>query len=566
MVLPFFLLLLGLLLVPFKSPVRGWQAFGASPAVVLLFAFLYALVLDVQYAMNTWNWPVSLALGAVALPLAGWAGRKAAPREAGLASLQGAGLWAVTALLGVGLMWPFRSHFARGVTQIGWVLPVERQLGSYIPAAFFTFGLAGLASLLPLRLTAWFQGHDKALGLRKLLRQKFSKLASKLPLRLQEKLPARFYLLCLWVLAGVVLGSASLAGLSRDGVLWTAGGLVLLCLGGFVLLTDSKEGGGEEAYVWVLAFCAMAVVAGSELRYVADRMNTIFKFWFQAWVLMGLVFGYGLHRTFSTAQAAAKPVRKSRKKKEGLDRPFLASLAAFPLGLLASAWLDLRSGGVMRASFLWILACLTALAVLGFWAKGGPVRRGLFLGLLASGLVYPLGATLGRTLICSGWRHPHLDGLAFMDSMMPRSLAADNGDYDRFDAAAIRWLNKNADKTEPILEAPGRDLYKGYSRFSIYTGLPTLIGWKYQVSQQLGQNAGSRIEDRDRDLSLIYSTPDVQAAQELLKRYRVRWIVVGGLERKLYPAEGLAKFNQFCTPAFSVGGTALYRYDQAKPL
>src|SRR5260370_1382345 len=81
--------------------------------------------------------------------------------------------------------------------------------------------------------------------------------------------------------------------------------------------------------------------------------------------------------------------------------------AAFLLGLMAAARRDMNAGARMGASFLWILASLAALAVLSAsaslaWRKA---RLGLFAGLLAAGLVYPLGATLGRTGICSGWRN-----------------------------------------------------------------------------------------------------------------------------------------------------------------
>lgn len=564
MVVPFSLLLLGLLLVPFKSGLKGLKAFGKDPAALGAFIFLYALAVDVQYCINTWNWPVVLALGLVSLPLAGWAGRPSSRREKVVASLQGMGMWALTALLGIALMWAFRKGFSRGVTQIGRIQANERQMGSYIPLAFFTFGLAGLFSLASLRFKAWGWGHEKVLGLKKLWRLRWAKRAPKLAIRFQNKFPGRFALACLWLGAILVMVALNAFPATQKGVLWTSSVLALFSLGGLSLLTDSSKGSGEEAYVWVLAFTAMAMVAGSEIYFVADRTNTIFKFWFQAWVMMGLVFAYGIHRVLEAAEAVPK-VRVSRRKAGRNWTGPLVSVAYFA-GLVLAARLDLAYNTRYSLSLFWLVLGLAALLVGGLVQSPSarPVGKALLGTLLAAGLVYPLGATLGRTRICSGWKNPHLDGLAFMSAQSARSSAPDNFDYDRFDAGAIRWLSANADKTETLLEAPGRDMYKGFTRYSIYTGLPTLLGWKYQVSQQLGQNAGNRLDERERDCNTLYATVDLEAARALLTRYQVRWVAVGGVEKKLYPAEGLAKFSQLCTVAYQNDGAILYRYDQPK--
>ena len=85
--------------------------------------------------------------------------------------------------------------------------------------------------------------------------------------------------------------------------------------------------------------------------------------------------------------------------------------------------------------------------------------------------------------------------------------------------------------TETVVEAPGTEMYKGYNRFAIYTGLPTLLGWDYQVGQQLGERTGGILQQRKLDASIIYG-PDAEAAKALLKKYRARWIVVGSIERR----------------------------------
>jgi len=125
----------------------------------------------------------------------------------------------------------------------------------------------------------------------------------------------------------------------------------------------------------------------------------------------------------------------------------------------------------------------------------------------------------------------------------------------------IQWLNKNADRTETLVETPGMEMYKGYSRFAIYTGLPTVLGWEYQVGQQLGVNAGSRLAERASDVRSIYSQPDDAQTQRLLEKYHVRWVVVGSLERKTYEPTGFAKFERLGKPAFRSGDAVLYRIE-----
>jgi uncharacterized membrane protein len=51
------------------------------------------------------------------------------------------------------------------------------------------------------------------------------------------------------------------------------------------------------------------------------------------------------------------------------------------------------------------------------------------------------------------------------------------------------------------------------------------------------------LQDRSTDVERVYSTPDPQQALSILRKYSVRWVVVGGLERAYYPPVGLAKFE-----------------------
>ncbi|HTA17438.1 MAG TPA: hypothetical protein VK786_06810, partial [bacterium] len=350
---------------------------------------------------------------------------------------------------------------------------------------------------------------------------------------------------------GVIIGFLMVwatAHWETQGVWALSLGLGLACLV-FFMMGGYRKGG--EAFLWILGGCFCFMVCGTEFKFVADRMNTIFKVWMNGWILTGLVFGAGFASAFERPAAPAlkaktpKAKDRARRVNPAVLIPWLAGLGLILVVALA-AGLDARlmmRGGRFIASY--VVFGLLMLAALGLGAFYGAsdwwrwARQGLFFGLLSLGLLYPLGAVGRRIWEASQFKDPHLDGLSFMSQRDARPFDID---YDRHDYALITWLNQNAPVTETVVETPGMELYKGYNRFSIYTGLPTLLGWNYQVGQQLGERTGNILNQRQQDAAVIYGT-DEAAAVALLKQYHARWIVVGTLERKMYPAAGLDKFK-----------------------
>ena len=80
-----------------------------------------------------------------------------------------------------------------------------------------------------------------------------------------------------------------------------------------------------------------------------------------------------------------------------------------------------------------------------------------------------------------------------------------------------------------------------------------MIGWAGHEAQW-GHDAGSR----PQDVETIYTTRDARTATSLLRRYGVRYVFVGSLERADYPAAGLAKFRRIGRPVFTSGATTVY--------
>jgi uncharacterized membrane protein len=125
------------------------------------------------------------------------------------------------------------------------------------------------------------------------------------------------------------------------------------------------------------------------------------------------------------------------------------------------------------------------------------------------------------------------------------------------DFAAVNWFNTNVpDGQQPvILEAAG-DSYTDYDRISAFTGLPTVAGWA--VHEWLWRGSYEPIGARGGDVQFIYESPDLTATKQLMDKYRVKYVVVGTLEREKYADLDEAKLAQLGQPVFSQGMTTVY--------
>jgi uncharacterized membrane protein len=130
-------------------------------------------------------------------------------------------------------------------------------------------------------------------------------------------------------------------------------------------------------------------------------------------------------------------------------------------------------------------------------------------------------------------------------------------DFDRVqrenpdEAAAINWLRSAPDGV--VAEAIG-GAYSGYARISIYTGLPTVLGWGNHEGQWRDQALQGT---RQADIETFFTTNDWPTTQAIIDRYDIRYIFVGNLERSTYRVNE-EKFNRFLKPVFQQGNVIIY--------
>ena len=236
--------------------------------------------------------------------------------------------------------------------------------------------------------------------------------------------------------------------------------------------------------------------------------------------------------------------------------PALAAYAFLILGGCELVWVWDRMNTVFKfgldATILLAVAGAAAVdALLARTSWRSPARSlwrfgATFAGLaaLATSALAIAGHLRTRRVETPRWT---LDGMAY--------LAAHRPD----EAAALDWIEKNVAGLPVLAEAFG-PAYQEYTRFSMNTGLPIVLGWDYHVFQR--GKARSDLDRRIAELRALYTVGSADAIGEVLSRYGVSFVVSGREERAAYGTtheETFRTLPDLLKPVFSRSGVQLYR-------
>ena len=244
-----------------------------------------------------------------------------------------------------------------------------------------------------------------------------------------------------------------------------------------LLLVVWSKLGLDEKFGYLLGLLGLGILFGCEFVFVKEgwsepshRWNTVFKFYLQAWIYLGLFAGI----------AACFFWRDMRVKVAGVWRP------------------------VRRV----------------IWVGWGIVT----LGLLLASVIFPIAGAFSVTLTDTNDNRgliPSLDGMSYMVQSKPDEYRA------------LQFINYAFDGMPVILEAHGYDRqYQEFSRVSMNTGCPTVLGWAHHVGERLHHD---EIPARRRAVDEIYATRSVNKFMELLGTYDVDFIYYGKQERRVSP-------------------------------
>ena len=261
------------------------------------------------------------------------------------------------------------------------------------------------------------------------------------------------------------------------------------------IITFSPSAG----FALLLVGAGIVLTLTPEFVYLRDnfgtRMNTVFKFYYQAWLLWGVAAAYGVYSVLAEARAP-----------------------------------QLRLG--WRAAYV-----------------------ALLVGVVALGLVYPVAGVYWRTQVETGRAGGFndepltLDGASSVASPDDRAAIAClaalvQGD----DVVVAERVGNSYDGGNPPSGLAGR-----------LAGLPNVLNWPGHEGQWRGPTYGIVAGSREQDLDTLFGEQNWAAGTDVINRYGIDYIVFGTAERDKYGPDAELKFRDRLPLVCDFGGSRVYR-------
>jgi YYY domain-containing protein len=475
-----------------RATLRRGLAWLGLDGVLLLQLGLAGLTLGALWCSNSWDYPTYALVLVTALAIGQWAERPQLDRRALVQLACRCVLVLASSYL---LFRPYHARFGLAYAEIGRWEGEQASLGEYLlihllPLFILTSYLLtltlgrGMRNGVARALKTWW-GHGRR-------RWRAWDLYALL-----VRCPTLAFSFAWWGL-GMFGALWLILVMSRAHILALAAPLLLLATGLVFYGRATPE--RRLQTLWIALGLAMTVgVEYVVIKGDVGRMNTVFKFYLQVWLLWSVVAGVALAHLSRAVRA------------------------------WAPRW---------RRAWRWALGLLVCAAAL-----------------------YPVFGAYGK--VGDRWDPalpPSLDGMAYMTTVryddQGRSLTLAH------DREAILWMQDHI-AGSPVIAEANTPLYRWGGRISVYTGLPSIVGWDWHQKQQRAAYSGVVVDWRLQDVSDLFNTTDIALAREILARYQVGYVYVGELEAAYYSPAGLDKFAAMVgadlAVAYRHGPVTIYR-------
>ena len=309
-------------------------------------------------------------------------------------------------------------------------------------------------------------------------------------------------------------------------------------------------------FVLLIVGMGLCLTLFCEFFYLKDnffvRINTVFKLYYQAWVLWSIAAAYAIYSLLCD---------KTLRKPQLLLRVLIAAVSALSIlaGLLYTivgvnhrAWIE--TGRQYAAEQRRVTPPVE-------WTNSS---RHVYDGEHVS-----IGDVVYSRLKLDEAEEPDLlraqiNGIATFDGdatviYEPLTLDGEGGLLDYDDKQVIKCLSKLVGRSDAVVaEAVGQAYNIAFGRVGALTGIPIILGWENHERQWRGATYPSVAGTRAADLRDLYVRHEFNDIQPIIERYQITHILYGSTERREYGSLGEDKFLDQLPIACESGLSRIY--------
>ncbi|MFN8376633.1 MAG: DUF2298 domain-containing protein [Anaerolineae bacterium] len=261
------------------------------------------------------------------------------------------------------------------------------------------------------------------------------------------------------------------------------------------------------AFALLLVGAAVLLTLLPDYVYLRDnfgtRMNTVFKFYYQAWVVFSIASAYAVYTFLNDFS---------------LVRPSLAARYVYSVALVA---------------------------------------------VIVLGLFYPVLGNNRRT-IGEGAGVRAADGNPALTLDGGTNMLQSYDDY--IVMMCLSQLVGNDDSVvavEAVLGSYWASAEADTGRIGALTGINTVLGWENHEGQWRGATYGEIVGSRDPDIATLYNERRWDVVQSIIERYGIEYILYGYAERVTFEPAGEQKFIENTDVVCESGNSRVYRVRQS---
>lgn len=302
-------------------------------------------------------------------------------------------------------------------------------------------------------------------------------------------------------------------------------------------------------FTLLLVSLAALLLLIPEFIYLRDnfgtRINTIFKFYYQAWVILSIASAYAVYSVLGNV-FEKRPRVTLRYAYGAMVLVLLGIGLLYPYLAVQNRTMIETQGNNKRLGDL-------------------PTDMNLLLAhdgeMLQAGDPILLDGT-GASVVTA----PEAGQLRFKDNAIwfVPALTLDGGRWmpiNDNDYAAVRCLDELVgDASDIVVAEATRDAYAPqYGRVASLTGIPIVLGWENHERQWRGASYGAIGNGRASDLERLYNDLRWEEAAKIIERYGIDYIMFGETERQQYEILGEEKFADNLSLVCNFGNSKIYR-------